>query len=71
VTSRSGRDTDPKQQQKDPGTNHASGRRSPDYVIVMNQLHDRTWDTGLSLAEVLEIRSSRLREPEPDLEAEP
>ena len=44
---------------------------APDYVIVIDQLRDRTWDTGLSLAEALEIRSSTLREPEPDLEAEP
>jgi hypothetical protein len=71
VTSRSGQDTDPKQQQQDAETDHASGQRPPDYVIVIDQLRDRTWDTGISLAEALEVRSSRLREPEPDLEAEP
>jgi hypothetical protein len=43
----------------------------PEYVIVVAQL--RRWQPGQppSLAELLEIRPARTREPEPDLEAEP
>jgi hypothetical protein len=43
----------------------------PKYVIVVDQLRD--WQPGqpLSLAELLEGRPARTREPEPDLEAEP
>jgi hypothetical protein len=45
----------------------------PEYVIVVDQLRD--WQLGQppSLAELLEARSPRTREPEPepDLEAEP
>jgi hypothetical protein len=43
----------------------------PRYVIVVDQLRD--WQPGQppSLAELLESRSARTREPEPDLEAEP
>jgi len=43
----------------------------PDYVIVVDQLRD--WQPGQSpsLAELLETRPTRTREPEPDLEAEP
>jgi hypothetical protein len=43
----------------------------PKYVIVVDQLRD--WRPGQppSLAEVLETRPARTREPEPDLEAEP
>jgi hypothetical protein len=43
----------------------------PEYVIVVAQLRD--WQPGQppSLAELLETRPARTREPEPDLEAEP
>jgi len=43
----------------------------PEYVIVVDQLRD--WQPGQppSLAELLETRPARTREPEPDLEAEP
>jgi hypothetical protein len=43
----------------------------PAYVIVVDQL--RGWRPGQppSLAELLEARPARTREPEPDLEAEP
>ena len=43
----------------------------PEYVIVVDQLRD--WRPGQppSLAELLEARPDRTREPEPDLEAEP
>ena len=43
----------------------------PQYVIVVDQLRD--WQPGQppSLAELLESRAARTREPEPDLEAEP
>jgi hypothetical protein len=43
----------------------------PKYVIVVDQL--RGWQPGQppSLAELLETRPARTREPEPDLEAEP
>ena len=42
----------------------------PEYVIVVAQLRD--WQPGQppSLAELLETRSARTRQPEPDLEAE-
>jgi hypothetical protein len=43
----------------------------PAYAIVVDQL--RGWQPGgpPSLAELLETRPARTREPEPDLEAEP
>ena len=43
----------------------------PQYVIVVDQLRD--WQPGQppSLAELLETRPARTRDPEPDLEAEP
>ena len=43
----------------------------PQFVIVVDQLRD--WQPGQppSLAELLETRSARTRQPEPDLEAEP
>ena len=43
----------------------------PQYVIVVDQPRD--WQPGQppSLAELLETRPARTREPEPDLEAEP
>jgi hypothetical protein len=46
-------------------------RGRPEYVIVVDQL--RGWQPGQppSLAELLESRPARTREPEPDLEAEP
>jgi len=43
----------------------------PAYVIVVDQLHDRRSKQLPSLAELLETRPARTREPEPDLEAEP
>jgi hypothetical protein len=43
----------------------------PGYVIVVDQLHDWQPDQPPSLAELLETRPARTREPEPDLEAEP
>ena len=52
-----------------PFPDHWSPR--PTYVIVVDQL--RGWRPGEppSLAELLEARPARTREPEPDLEAEP
>jgi hypothetical protein len=46
-------------------------RGRPQYVIVVDQL--RGWQPGQppSLAELLETRPARTRDPEPDLEAEP
>ena len=43
----------------------------PKYVVVVDQLRD--WRPGEppSLAELLEAEPARIREPEPDLEAEP
>ena len=43
----------------------------PGYVIVVDQL--RGWQPGQlpSLAELLETSRTRIRQPEPDLEAEP
>jgi hypothetical protein len=45
--------------------------RCPAYLIVVDQL--RGWRPAQppSLAELLETRTARTREPEPDLEAEP
>jgi hypothetical protein len=45
--------------------------RRAEYAIVVDQL--RGWQPGQppSLAELLETRPARTREPEPDLEAEP
>ena len=43
----------------------------PTYVIVVDQLRDWRPDLLPSLAELLEARPDRTREPEPDLEAEP
>lgn len=43
----------------------------PEYVIVLDQLRDWQPAQPPSLAETLEIRPARLREPERDLEAEP
>jgi hypothetical protein len=53
----------------DPPDRWPPGR--PRYVIVVDQLRD--WQPGQppSLAELLETRPARTREPEPDLEAEP
>ena len=53
----------------DPPDRWPSGR--PKFVIVVDQLRD--WQPGQppSLAELLETRPARTREPEPDLEAEP
>ena len=46
-----------------------SGR--PAYVIVVDQLRDGQPGGPPSLAELLETRPIRARDPEPDLEAEP
>ena len=46
-----------------------SGR--PAYLIVVDQLRDWQPTRSPSLAELLEPRPRRTREPEPDLEAEP
>jgi len=43
----------------------------PAYLIVVDQLRDWQSTRYPSLAEVLEPRPGRTREPEPDLEAEP
>ena len=43
----------------------------PEFVIVVDQLRDREPGRPPSLAELLETRPARTREPEPDLEAEP
>jgi hypothetical protein len=43
----------------------------PEYVIVVDQLRDRPPDRPPSLAELLDTRPARTREPEPDLETEP
>ncbi len=54
----------------DPEEQWPAGR--PAYLIVVDQLRD--WQPGRhtqSLAELLETRPGRTREPEPDLEAEP
>ena len=58
----------------DPEEQWPAGR--PAYLIVVDQLRD--WQPGRhspslspSLAELLETRPGRPREPEPDLEAEP
>jgi hypothetical protein len=53
----------------DPEDQWPSGR--PAYLIVVDQLRD--WQPGQppSLAELLETRPDRTREPEPDLEPEP
>jgi len=54
----------------DPEDQWPTGR--PAYLIVVDQLRD--WQPGRhspSLAELLETRPARTREPEPDLEAEP
>ena len=54
----------------DPEDQWPPGR--PAYLIVVDQLRD--WQPGRrspSLAELLETRPGRTREPEPDLEAEP
>ena len=54
----------------DPEDRRPAGRAA--YLIVVDQLRD--WQPGRhtqSLAELLETRPGRTREPEPDLEAEP
>ena len=43
----------------------------PGYAIVIDQLRGWQPDGPPSLAEILETRPARTREPEPDLEAEP
>ena len=43
----------------------------PKYVIVVDQLRDWRPGQSPSLAELLETRLARTREPEADLEAEP
>jgi hypothetical protein len=43
----------------------------PAYAVVVDQLRDWRPAQAPSLAELLETRPGRTREPEPDLEAEP
>jgi hypothetical protein len=43
----------------------------PSYLIVVDQLRDWQPARSPSLAELLETRAARTREPEPELEAEP
>ena len=43
----------------------------PAYLVVVDQLRDWQPTRSPSLAEFLETRPARTREPEPDLEAEP
>ena len=45
--------------------------RPPKYVIVLDQLRDWQPSQPPSLAELLETKPARARQPEPDLEAEP
>jgi hypothetical protein len=45
--------------------------RRPAYVIVVDHLRPRQPGQPPSLAELLETMTARIREPEPDLEAEP
>ena len=55
-----------------PGPADQWPRNRPASVIVVDQL--RGWEPGRrspSLAELLETRTTRTRQPEPDLEAEP
>jgi hypothetical protein len=53
----------------DPEDQWPSGR--PAYLIMVDQLRDWQPARSPSLAELLETRAARTREPEPDLEAEP
>jgi hypothetical protein len=53
----------------DPEDYRPPGR--PAYLIVVDQLRDWPSARSPSLAELLETRPGRTREPEPDLEAEP
>ena len=51
-----------------------SGRRSPDYVIVVaasDWIKDRYPAAATSLTQALQPGQARHRDPEPDLEAEP
>ena len=41
------------EQPQDAQTSHPSGRRRPEYVIVVAQLPGRNWSNGPSLIEVL------------------
>ena len=54
-----------------PDLSHRWPPGRPKFVIVVDQLRD--WQPGQppSLAELLETRPARTREPDPDLEAEP
>jgi hypothetical protein len=53
----------------DPDDQRPPGR--PAYLIVVDQLRDWQSTRSPSLAELLETRTGRTRQPEPDLEAEP
>jgi hypothetical protein len=52
-----------------PEDHWSAGR--PAYLIVVDQLRGWRPDQPPSLAELLETKPDRTREPEPDLEAEP
>ncbi len=57
-----------------PPDDSESGRRPPDYVIVVaasDWLNDRYPAAAASLTHVLQAGQDRHRDPEPDLEAEP
>jgi hypothetical protein len=44
--------------------------RPPDYVIVISELRDQPWSTGMALDQALETGRTPAREPEADPEAE-
>ena len=54
-----------------PGPDDQRSPGRPAYLIVVDQLRDWQPTRSPSLAELLEPRAGRAREPEPDLEAEP
>jgi hypothetical protein len=54
-----------------PGPEDQGSPGRPAYLIVVDQLRDWQPARSPSLAELLETRATRTREPEPDLEAEP
>jgi hypothetical protein len=54
-----------------PGPDDERPPGHPAYLIVVDQLRDWRSSRSPSLAELLESRPGRIREPEPDLEAEP
>jgi len=60
--------------QKDSELNAATGRRPPDYVIVVAAspwLKERYPAARANLWDALQVGKDQHRDPEPDLEAEP